>query len=130
MRRFTSSRLSPVICHVSCVKCHMSLFLKQNGEAFSWRVCYQQCRPIKFFIQTTNPHMWTLNLLTCEESRINTKPMLINPSIPPKNLKIMCHIRCGTCLVSHDSPIKKLKCKSKVHWSFRQSSHFFSPLGP
>ena len=63
-KRFTSSKLSPVICHVSCVMCqvspvtchvshvtcnitHFVFFLSflQSGEAIRWRVCYQRGTP-------------------------------------------------------------------------------------
>ena len=55
-----------VMCHMSCVMCHMSgamchlsnvtcpIFFLQSGEAYRWRVCYQQGLPHLVFTDIIN----------------------------------------------------------------------------
>ena len=43
--------VSHVTCHVSCVTCFLLLFFLQSGEAYWWRVCYQQGLPRLVFLK-------------------------------------------------------------------------------
>ena len=53
-RIFMPNHVSCVMCHVSHVTCHMSLFFLlffgKSGDAYWWRVCYKRGLPHLVFI--------------------------------------------------------------------------------